>query len=80
MDLPTTWKREGDIDVLYLGEIAVGRVCDRAGKGNKCGWIFHLAGHLAFWKNEKTEDHARLALTLALSDWLRRAGLKEPTQ
>jgi len=73
--IPTSWRREGDIDVLYLGEIAVGRVIDRGGRKDRPRWLFNLAGAVAFWHDETTEERARLALMLALHAWIRKAGL-----
>lgn len=74
-NLPTSWRREGDIDVLYLGEIAVGRVHDRGGRKDRPRWLFNLAGAIGFWRDEKTVEQARFALMLALRGWIRRAGL-----
>lgn len=75
----TSWRRQGDIDVLYLGEVPVGRVSIPRTDKDKSHWLFNLAGATAFWRKEKSVDHARLALQLALNDWLRRAGLMDPT-
>ena len=66
----TSWVRQGDIDILMMGEVPVGRIKDKA-------WIFNLAGHVAFWRGERTEQAARAALGIAFSDWLRRAGIEK---
>jgi hypothetical protein len=73
MKPPLSWTRQGDIDVLLMGEIEVGRAMMNGAKGAR--YIFNLLGSRAFWKDEKTLDHAKLALTIALNDWLRKAGL-----
>lgn len=63
-----SWRRQGDIDVLHLGEIPVGRVKDKA-------WIFNLTYPACFWKSERSEEKARLAVLAALNAWLIKAGL-----
>ena len=68
--LPITWQLHGEIEVLHLGQIPVGRVNPRDN-----GWIFNLAGVTAFWKREKTVALARGNLTAALYDWARRAAM-----
>lgn len=68
MSAVISWRQQGDIDVLHLGEIPVGRVKGKA-------WIFNLKYPACFWKGERSEALARSAVTAALSDWLTKAGL-----
>ena len=68
--LPISWRQEHALEVMYLGEIPVGRV----NPGDN-GWIFNLAGFTAFWHREKSVALARGNLSAALFDWARRAGL-----
>lgn len=70
-----SWRRQGDIDVLHLGEIPVGRIHPSARS-----WIFNLRYPACFWKGEKSEEIARCNLLNALSAWLKAAGLDEPEQ
>lgn len=66
----TEWRVQGDIDVLFLGEIPVGRVHlkDKS-------WIFNLNYPGCFWKGERSLDRARACVNIALTEWLRKAGL-----
>lgn len=72
----TSWRLEHDLDVLYLGEVPVGRVARSGGKGDKPRWLFNLKGGAAFWHDAKSLEAAKLNLTCALLDWLQRAGLR----
>lgn len=68
--MKTEWRMQGDIEVLHLGEIPVGRVNPPAK-----AWIFNLNYPACFWKGEKTVEQARACVNLALTLWLRKAGL-----
>jgi len=71
----TTWRKQGDIDILMMGEVPVGRINPPAK-----AWIFNLNYPACFWKGEKTEGQARLALACAFSAWLLKAGISAPDQ
>lgn len=71
----TTWRKQGDIDVLMMGDVPVGRINPPAK-----AWIFNLNAPACFWKGEKTEAAARIALVGAFNAWLRRAGIVGPDQ
>ena len=64
----TSWQWQGDIEILMMGDVPVGRLKERA-------WIFNLAAPACFWKAERTELAARCALMLAFKVWLDRAGI-----
>jgi hypothetical protein len=72
----TEWRWWCDLEVLYLGEIAVGRVAHQGGKGDQPRWLFDLKGAAAFWRTEKTVAAAKGAVEDHLTDWLMRAGLR----
>lgn len=72
---PIEWKHEHGLQVLYMGEIDVGRVAADGGRKNSPRYIFNLRRHFAYWKDEKTVDRARLQVELALKEWLRQAGI-----
>jgi hypothetical protein len=76
MSPPLSWSWQNDIEVLRMGEIEVGRVSASGGKKGAARFIFNLLGHRAFWRDEKTVERAKLALTCELSAWLRKAGLQ----
>lgn len=71
----TTWRKQGDIDILMMGEVAVGRI-----NPPSKAWIFNLNSPSCFWKGEKTEALARAALFSAFNAWLMRAGISRPDQ
>ena len=68
--MKTEWRMQGDIEVLHLGDIAVGRV-NPAAKA----WMFNLNYPACFWKGERTVEQARACVVSALAAWLRKAGL-----
>lgn len=69
--IATSWQMEGDIEVLMMGEIAVGRLCHRG----KPSWVLNISGLSCSWKAEKTMEQARAALLLAFNGWCQKAGL-----
>lgn len=69
--IATSWQMQGDIEILMMGEIAVGRLCHR----EKPSWVLNISGLGCSWRTEKTMEQARAALLLAFNDWCRRAGL-----
>jgi hypothetical protein len=71
----TTWRQQGDIDILMMGEVPVGRINPRAN-----AWIFNLKYPACFWKGEKNEGLARVALVCAFNAWLLQAGIVGPEQ
>ena len=76
---PLSWRSESGMQVLYLGEIPIGRMAPNgSGKLGSHRWLFHLAGHTpgtaAFWHAENGETAARAALLAAANTWLNRAG------
>lgn len=75
MTAQTTWRPWCSLDVLYLGEIPVGRVSQDF--GDRARWLFDLDGHRAFWRAAKTPEQARAAVEAKLADWLQQAGLAE---
>ena len=68
----TSWRMQGDIEVLHLGDVPVGRV-NPAAKA----WIFNLNYPACFWKGERTVEQARLAAVMALNAWLTKAKLTQ---
>ena len=75
LPVATTWVTQGDIEILMMGDVAVGRI-----HPNARSWIFNLASPACFWKGEKSEALARVALVTAFNAWLSRAGLLRPAQ
>lgn len=71
----TTWRKQGDIDILMMGEVAVGRI-----HASAKSWIFNLNSHACFWKGERTEAAARVALIEEFHAWLMKAGISSPGQ
>lgn len=76
---PLSWRSEIGMQVLYLGEVPIGRVAPNGGgRGGSHRWLFHLAGPTpgtsAFWHAENGETKARAALLAAANTWLNRAG------
>lgn len=69
--ITTSWQMQGDIEVLMMGEIAVGRLCHR----DKPSWVLNISGLSCSWKAEKTMEQARAALLLAFNGWCQKAGL-----
>lgn len=67
----TSWQQQGDIEVLMMGDIPVGRLCQRG----KPSWILNIASLSHSWTTEKTMEQARAALLAAFGDWCRKAGL-----
>ena len=70
-----TWHNDGDLEILMLGQIEVGRILHSGGRANKPRYLFHLGNRCPFWKTEKTLDIARSALLNEVDDFLKRAGL-----
>lgn len=73
-----------DIEVVYLGNIQVGRVSKRGRSGRNDGkgsWIFFLprsnGTRLSDWREEKSHLAARNAILAATVEWMRDAGLIE---
>lgn len=66
----------GDLHDVRLGQVLVGRTSEHDGKGR---WICWLAGdmglHSGTWKDEKSPQAARNAITARVQDWLRLAGV-----
>ena len=52
----TVWKPEGDQQILYMGEIKVGRVMASGGPRS----MFHLKS-FASWAKARTMEHAKLS-------------------
>lgn len=79
MTRPFNWRSESGMQVLYLGEVPIGRV-DVSGvkAGLSHRWLFHLAGETpgtaAFWQVAAGETAAKAALLEAANTWLNRAG------
>ena len=67
----TSWVRQGDIDILMMGEVPAGRL-----HANAKAWILNLNYPASFWKTERSVEAARAALIIAFGDWLRRAGIE----
>lgn len=67
----TLWKPEGDQQILYMGEIKVGRVMASGGPRS----IFHLKS-FASWSKARTMEHAKQAVEQQLAEWLQRAGIQ----
>lgn len=76
MTIKITWRTRGDLEVLYLGEIPVGRVAPDGGRNNRPRWLFNLDGAASIWRDAKTIVEARVCVLLALDQWLNRAGLQ----
>lgn len=78
MNRPLSWRAESWMQVLYLGEVPIGRVATNPGGKASHRWLFHLAGHTpgtgAFWKVAASEAKAKADLLTATHDWLNRAG------
>lgn len=70
---PLEWRPLNDLDVLYLGNIPVGRVAPAGTRGPEPGYIFNLAN--VSWVRLKRNEDPRLRLKLALGSWLMAAGL-----
>lgn len=75
---PFNWRSESGMQVLYLGEVPIGRVAIHQGRMFSHQWQFHLAGETpgtaAFWNVEYGETAAKAALLAAANAWLNRAG------
>lgn|GEM_PF-3423608 len=69
------WRPWCSLELLYLGEVPVGRVLERGGHKSQPAWFFDLDHHTAIWRTAKTVEDARAQVEAKLADWLRRAGL-----
>ncbi len=77
LDLPVTWRQEGDIAVLMLGEVEAGRVCSRLSCSPAHMWMFMLLP-VPIWTGARSHFAARHELTEALRAWVAKAGLSDP--
>jgi hypothetical protein len=75
---PFSWRDEHAMQVLYLGEVPIGRVAPVGNGYAYPRWLFHLSGPTpgtaAFWHVATTEQKAKADLLAAANDWLNRAG------
>lgn len=67
----TVWKPEGDQQILYMGEIKVGRVMASGGPRS----MFHLKS-FASWAKARTMEHAKQSVEQQLAEWLQQAGIQ----
>jgi len=67
------WRQVHGLEVLFIGEVEVGRVHRTGGRNGRPRWLFQLDQHGAFWRDEKTIEICRAQVIGRMVDWLRRA-------
>ena len=66
----------GDLHDVRLGQVLVGRTSEHDGKGRWICWLPANGGaSLTAWKDEKSPQAARNAISARVADWLRLAGV-----
>ncbi|QJQ31801.1 hypothetical protein GV829_04530 [Sphingomonas lacunae] len=71
----TEWRTEGDIEVLYMGEVEIGRAMATGGKKNSPRWLFTLNRQAIEWISVRTIEGAKTCVEATFDLWLQKAGI-----
>lgn len=71
----TEWRTENDIEVLYMGEVEIGRAMATGGHRNSARWLFTLNRHALQWISDRTLEGAKTYVEATFDLWLQKAGI-----